>query len=74
MAESRLIGQSLVLAKATRDTGLERVSRRYFESKEADALLSLSWAVAAGYGQMDLASVWLEQNDCPAHNESVSSA
>jgi hypothetical protein len=73
MAESLLIGQSLVLAKATRDTGLERVLRRCFESREADALLSLSWAVAAGFGQMYLASVWLEQNDCPVHNEFPSS-
>jgi transposase len=73
VAESLLIGQSLVLAEATKDTGLEQVLHRCFESKEADALLSLSWAAAAGCGPMYLASVWLEQNDCPAHKESTAS-
>ncbi|MDR1656354.1 MAG: hypothetical protein LBT47_02205 [Deltaproteobacteria bacterium] len=69
MAESLLIGQSLVLAEATKGTGLEPVLRRCFEYREADALLSLSWAAAAGCGPMYLASVWLEQNDCPVHKE-----
>jgi hypothetical protein len=66
VAESLLIGQSLVLAEATKGTGLERVLRRCFESKEADALLSLSWEVAAGCGPMYLASVWLEQKRLPS--------
>ncbi|MDR1609092.1 MAG: transposase [Deltaproteobacteria bacterium] len=73
VAEALLIGQSLVLAKATKDTGLERVLLRHFESREANALLSLSWAMAAGRGEMDLANIWLEENDCPAHKESLSS-
>jgi transposase len=73
VAESMLLGQSLILAEATRDTGLERILHRCFEAGESDALLSLSWAVAAGCGQMYLASVWVEQNDCPAHKEAPSS-
>lgn len=73
VAESLLCGQSLVLAEATRATGLERMLRKRFDTEEADALLALSWAVAAGYGQMYLASVWMEQNECPAHEASLSS-
>ncbi|MDR1677551.1 MAG: hypothetical protein LBS44_04075, partial [Deltaproteobacteria bacterium] len=69
VAESINIGQSLILAKATRDTGLERVLYRSFESKEVDVLLSLAWAVATGLGPMNLAGVWLEQNDCPVHKD-----
>jgi transposase len=67
IAESVLCGQSLVLAKATDATGLERVLRRVFDEKRADALLSLAWAVTAGAAQMYLASVWIEQNECAAH-------
>jgi transposase len=73
VSESLLIGQSLILAETTRDMGLERVLHRYFESKQADALLSLSWAVAAGYGQMYLASAWLEENDSLVHKDPPSS-
>jgi transposase len=73
VTESILIGQSLVLAEATKGTGLERVLRRCFESRQADALLSISWAVTAGCGQMYLASAWMEENDCPAHKEAPSS-
>lgn len=67
ITESVLTGQWLVLAKATATTGLERVLRQCFNPPVADTLLSLAWAVAAGHGQMYLASVWVEQNQCPAH-------
>ncbi|MDR1486730.1 MAG: hypothetical protein LBT62_01865 [Deltaproteobacteria bacterium] len=72
-AESLLIGQSLVLARAAKDTGLERVLRSIFESRVVDELPSLSWAAAAGCGQMDPACVWLEQNNCPARKEPLAS-
>jgi transposase len=74
VSESVLIGQSLVLAEATRETGLERVLRKIFEPDQADSLLSLAWGVAAGCGKMYLTSVWMEQNDCPAHEKALSSA
>jgi len=67
VAESVLTGQSLVLGAATDATGLGRVLRRCFKARTADVLLSLAWAVAAGAGQMYLAGVWVEQNECPAH-------
>jgi len=67
VAESVLIGQSLILKTATDKTGIERVVRRCFESRTANVLLSLAWAVASGVGQMYLASVWMEQNDCAVH-------
>jgi transposase len=73
VAESVLIGQSLVLKNATDTTGLELVVRRCFEAKVADVLLSLAWAVSAGVGQMYLASVWMEQNDCAAYTDPPSS-
>ena len=73
LAESALLGQSLVLQKATDATGLERVLRRCFRGDVADYLLSLAWAVAAGYGKMYLASVWMEQNKCPVHGAAPSS-
>jgi transposase len=47
--------------------------RSGFSSDIADTLLSLSWAVAAGRGQMYLASVWIEQSECPAHASAPSS-
>ena len=73
VAESVLIGQSLVLKTATDLTGIERVVRRCFEPATADVLLSLAWAVAAGVGQMYLASVWMEQNECAAHRDAPTS-
>jgi hypothetical protein len=69
VAESVLCGQSMVLAKATDTTGLERVLRRVFDAKRADALLSFAWAVTAGAAQMYLSSVWIEQNECAAHGK-----
>jgi len=73
VAESALIGQSLVLKAATDATGVERVARRCFDTRTADVLISLSWAVAAGKGQMYLASLWTEQNECAAHTDPPSS-
>ena len=73
VAESVLIGQSLVLKAATDSTGLERVLRRCFEARTADVLLSLAWAVTAGVGQMYLASLWTEQNECAAFKDPPSS-
>ena len=73
VAESVLLGQTLVLAEAASATGLERVLRKCFNADEADVLLSLAWAVATGRGQMYLASVWMEQNECPAHKVAPSS-
>jgi len=73
VAESVLSGQSLVLTEVTASTGLERVLRRCFEAESASALLSLAWAVTAGRGQMYLASVWMEQNECAAHGADLSS-
>ncbi|MDR1486734.1 MAG: transposase [Deltaproteobacteria bacterium] len=71
--ESLLIGQSLVLAQVTKDTGLERVLRRSFEAEDVDALLSLAWAVASGSQEMYMASIWMEDHDCPAHKDPPSS-
>ena len=73
VAESVLIGQSLILRKATEKTGLERVVRQCFSPDTADVLLSLAWAMATGVGQMYLASVWMEQNECAAHTVSPTS-
>jgi transposase len=73
VAESVLLGQSLLLEKATSATGLERVMRRCFCADDADALLSLAWAVTTGASQMYLASVWCEQNECAAHEVAPSS-
>jgi transposase len=73
VAESLLIGQSLVLYKASAKTGLEKVLRRCFDAARADALLSLAYAVATGAGKMYMASVWIEQNECPAHAAGLSS-
>ena len=73
VAESLIIGQSLVLKAATEATGLERVLRRCFEARTADVLLSLAWAVTAGIGQMYLASIWAEQNKCAASKAPPSS-
>ena len=73
VAESVLTGQSLVLEKASDATGLGRVLRGCFGPDAAGQLLSLAWAVAAGHGQMYLASVWIEQNQCPAHQAPPSS-
>jgi transposase len=73
VAESVLIGQSLVLGVVTRATGLEKVLRRCLEPGKADALLSLAWAVAAGCGRMYLAGVWTEQNECAVHEAPLSS-
>jgi hypothetical protein len=73
VAESVLQGQSLVLGKATDEVGLERVLRRCFDAKRADALISLAWAVTAGAGAMYLAGVWIEQNECAAHANAPSS-
>jgi hypothetical protein len=73
IAESVLLGQSLLFQKATDATGLERVLRRCFSVDDANVLLSLGWAVASGAGQMYLASVWCEQNGCAAHDTAPSS-
>ena len=73
VAESVLTGQSLVLKAATDATGLERVLRRCFGTRRADLLISLAWAVASGKGQMYLASLWCEQNECAAHASPPSS-
>ena len=73
VAESVLLGQSLLLDKATKATGLERVLRQCFDADTADTMLSLAWAVISGCGQMYLASVWIEQNHCPAHKYAPSS-
>jgi len=67
LAESVLCGQSMVLAKATDKVGVERVLRKCFEPKKADALLSLAWAVTAGHGAMYLAGAWIEENECASH-------
>jgi transposase len=72
-AESLLWGQPLLLRRAGEATGLERVLRDSFAEREADVLLSLSWAVAVGRSQMYLASVWIEQSECPAHEVAPSS-
>jgi len=74
VAESVLCGQSLVLGKATDDVGVQRVLQRCFDRRTADALVSLAWAASAGYGQMYLASAWIEQNECAAHGSPPSSA
>ena len=73
IAESVLCGQPLLLEKATEATGLGRVLRASFEADEAEALLSLAWAVCAGRSQMYLASVWIEQSECPAHDQAPAS-
>lgn len=74
IAESLLCGQSMVLRAVTDGTGLERVVRRCFDAPCADALISLAWAISAGCGQMYLASVWMEQNECPARLHPLSSS
>jgi transposase len=71
--ESVTTGQSLVLANATEQIGLGRVLRSSLGRKTADTLISLAWAVVALDGTMYHASVWIEQNECPAHNEAPSS-
>lgn len=73
VAESALTGQSLVLDAAMRATGLERVLRQAFDARTADTLISLAWAVSAGAGPMYLASVWIEQNECPSHGRAPGS-
>ena len=73
IAESVLLGQSLLLEKATEATGLGRVLRASFDAKSAATLLSLAWAVCAGRSQMYLASVWIEQSKCPAHADAPTS-
>ena len=68
ISESTVTGQSLVLAKAAEDSGLERVLRRAVGSELADALMTLAWAVVgSGDGTMSSAAVWAEDNDCPLH-------
>jgi len=74
VSESVITGQSLVLAKAATDTGLERVARRSFGADTADVLISLAYAVVAlGAGTMYSAPVWIEDNECPAHLQPPSS-
>jgi len=69
ISESVTTGQSLVLAKATKETGLERVLRSSFDADVADKLISLAYAVVAtGEGTMYSAPIWIEDNDCPAHD------
>jgi hypothetical protein len=68
LSESTVTGQSLILEKAARDTGLERVLRKSFSAGLANLLLSLAYAVAAtGEGAMYAAPVWIEDNECPLH-------
>jgi transposase len=68
ISESTTTGQSLILAKAASETGLDRVLRLALGPEAADVLLSSAYAVvAAGDGTMYAAPVWIEDNDCPAH-------
>jgi len=69
VAESALCGQSLVIGKATAEVGVERVLRRCFDPRRADALISLAQAVSSGAGAMYLAAAWIEQNECAAHED-----
>ena len=70
VSESVVTGQSLVLAKAAKDTGLERVLTDSLGAGTAGALISLAYAVVAtGEGAMYSAPIWIEDNDCPAHGQ-----
>jgi transposase len=73
VSESVTTGQSLVLERATEQIGLGRVLRSSLGTKTADMFISLAWAVTALDGTMSHASVWIEQNECPAHDEAPSS-
>jgi transposase len=68
VSESIVTGQSLILAIAASETGLDRVVRKTFGSELSDELMSLAYAVcASGDGTMYAAPIWIEDNDCPVH-------
>jgi len=70
VSESVAAGQSLVLAKAAKDTGLERVLTGSLGAGTAGALISLAYAVVAtGEGATCSAPIWIKDNDCPAHGQ-----
>jgi transposase len=73
ISESLVTGQSLILARATESTGLNRVLCSSFGTDTAHKLISLAYSVAAIGGTMYSAPIWMEDNDCPAHDMLLSS-
>jgi hypothetical protein len=73
VSESVITGQSKVLDKATNDLGLYLILRKVLGTDIADMLISLAWATVALDGKMYHGSIWIEQNQCPAHDKCPSS-
>jgi transposase len=73
VSESLTTGQSLIFSKAVANTGLGKVLSSSFGTEVSDKLMSLAYAVVATGGTMYSAPIWIEDNDCPAHNTSLNS-
>ncbi|MDR1183285.1 MAG: IS1634 family transposase [Coriobacteriales bacterium] len=73
ISESLITGQSLVLVKAARSSGLLGVLTNTLGQDMADRLISLAYSVVALGGKMYYAPVWMEENECPARGMHITS-
>jgi len=73
ISESVNTGQSLVLERASRTSGLLGVLQNTLGKSTSDKLISLAYSVVALSGRMHHAPVWMEQNECPAHKMDITS-
>jgi transposase len=73
VAHSVVIGPSLIMEKAAKDSGVLKGLSSAFAPHETDKIVSLAFAVCADSAKMYHAESWMETHSCPCHDSPLDS-